>query len=41
LKVFNGVGIDGKPELTDPDHTPTMRELMTHSAGFLYGFGKS
>ena len=24
--------------LVDPDHAPTMRELMTHTAGFTYGF---
>ena len=41
LKVFNNVDGDGKPILADPAHAPTMRELMTHSAGFLYGFGKS
>jgi CubicO group peptidase (beta-lactamase class C family) len=41
LKVFNGVESDGKPILADADHAPTMRELMTHSAGFLYGFGNS
>jgi CubicO group peptidase (beta-lactamase class C family) len=29
---------DGKPILVDPDHAPTMRELMTHTAGFTYGF---
>ena len=23
--------------LVDPDHAPTMRELMTHTAGFSYG----
>ncbi len=41
LKVFSNVDGDGKPILTDPAHAPTMRELMTHSAGFLYGFGRS
>ncbi|UWZ82392.1 serine hydrolase domain-containing protein [Occallatibacter riparius] len=41
LKVFNGVDGDGKPILVDPEHAPTMRELMSHSAGFLYGFGNS
>jgi CubicO group peptidase (beta-lactamase class C family) len=41
LKVFSNVDEDGKPILADPAHAPTMRELMTHSAGFLYGFGKS
>jgi CubicO group peptidase (beta-lactamase class C family) len=39
LKVFKGVDAEGKPILVDPDHPPTMRELMTHSAGFSYGNG--
>lgn len=39
LKVFNGVDKDGKMILVDPDHAPTMRELMSHSAGFSYGAG--
>ena len=38
LKVFNGVDADGKMILVDPDHPPTMRELMSHTAGFTYGF---
>jgi CubicO group peptidase (beta-lactamase class C family) len=38
LKVYNGVDADGKMILVDPDHTPTMRELMSHTAGFTYGF---
>ncbi len=38
LKVFKGMDGDGKPILADPDHAPTMRELMTHTAGFTYGF---
>ena len=41
LKVFNGVDKEGKPILVDPDHAPTMRELMSHSAGFSYGNGKT
>jgi CubicO group peptidase (beta-lactamase class C family) len=41
LKVFSNVDGDGKPILADAAHAPTMRELMTHSAGFLYGFGKN
>lgn len=41
LKVFNGVDADGKMILVDPDHAPTMRELMSHSAGFSYGSGNS
>jgi CubicO group peptidase (beta-lactamase class C family) len=42
LKVFNGVGADRKPILVDPDHPPTMAELMSHTAGFTYGlFGNT
>lgn len=37
LKVYNGMGADGKMILADPVHPPTMRELMTHTAGFTYG----
>jgi len=37
LKVFNGFDSTGKMLLAEPDHAPTMRELMTHSAGFTYG----
>ena len=37
LKVFNGVDADGKIILVDPEHAPTMRELMSHSGGFGYG----
>ena len=37
LKVFNGMGADGKMILIDPIHPPTMAELMTHTAGFTYG----
>jgi CubicO group peptidase (beta-lactamase class C family) len=39
LKVFKGVDGDGKMILVDPDHAPTIRELMSHSAGFSYGSG--
>jgi CubicO group peptidase (beta-lactamase class C family) len=38
LKVFQG-DANGKMTLVDPDHPPTMRELMSHSAGFSYGSG--
>src|ERR1700691_425319 len=38
LKVYKGADADGKPILVDPDHAPTMRELMSHTAGFTYGF---
>ena len=41
LKVFTGLDKDGKPILEDPKHPPTMRELMTHTAGFGYGLGDS
>jgi CubicO group peptidase (beta-lactamase class C family) len=37
LKVFKGVDADGKVILEDLDHPPTMRELMSHTAGFTYG----
>lgn len=39
LKVFNGFDANGKMRLADPVHPPTMRELMTHTAGFTYGNG--
>jgi CubicO group peptidase (beta-lactamase class C family) len=38
LKVFKGVDTEGKMILVDPEHAPTMRELMSHTAGFTYGF---
>jgi CubicO group peptidase (beta-lactamase class C family) len=38
LKVYKGADGSGTPILVDPDHAPTMRELMTHTAGFTYGF---
>ena len=41
LKVFNGVDSNGNMILVDPDHAPTMRELMSHSAGFSYGSGNT
>jgi len=42
LKVFKGVDQGGKMLVEDPVHPPTMRELMTHTAGFTYGiFGNS
>lgn len=37
LKVLSGLDKDGKPILETPKHAPTMRELMTHTAGFGYG----
>jgi CubicO group peptidase (beta-lactamase class C family) len=42
LKVYKGQGADGKMILVEPDHAPTMRELMSHTAGFTYGiFGQT
>lgn len=38
LKVAAGWGPDG-PILEEPDHAITIRELMTHTAGFAYGIG--
>lgn len=39
LKVFKGLDASGQMLLEDPAHPPTMRELMTHTAGFSYGAG--
>jgi CubicO group peptidase (beta-lactamase class C family) len=39
LKVLKGVDADGKMIVEDMDHVPTMRELMSHTAGFGYGLG--
>ncbi len=38
LKVYNGMDANGKMILVDPDHVPTMRELMSHTAGFSYAW---
>ncbi|HEX4319410.1 MAG TPA: serine hydrolase domain-containing protein [Acidobacteriaceae bacterium] len=38
LKVYKGADGSGVPILVEPEHAPTMRELMTHTAGFTYGF---
>jgi CubicO group peptidase (beta-lactamase class C family) len=38
LKVCKGVDAAGNMILEDPIHLPTMQELMTHTAGFVYGF---
>src|SRR5271170_4121165 len=38
LKVFKGVDAAGNMILEEPIHPPTMQELMTHTAGFVYGF---
>lgn len=36
LKVFVGEGADG--QLVAPTHAPTMGELLSHTAGFTYGY---
>ena len=38
LKVYAGVGPDGALILKQPGHAPTVGELMSHTAGFTYGF---
>ncbi|CAN5164361.1 serine hydrolase domain-containing protein [soil metagenome] len=37
LRVASGVDAEGRPILTPVSRPPTMRELMTHTAGFAYG----
>jgi len=39
LKVLGGVNEDGTAILVDLERQPTMRELMSHTAGFAYGLG--
>lgn len=39
LKVLAGVDRSGQPILENLDRAPTMRELMSHTAGFAYGLG--
>jgi CubicO group peptidase (beta-lactamase class C family) len=41
LKVFSGFDGSGKMVLVDPEHSPTIGEVMSHSAGFSYGFSQS
>jgi CubicO group peptidase (beta-lactamase class C family) len=36
-KVFGGMDAAGEVVLHEPDHPPTVRELMTHTAGLAYG----
>ena len=38
VRVFTGVGADGALQTAPTDHSPTLRELLTHTAGFRYGF---
>ncbi|NQE64984.1 serine hydrolase [Caulobacter sp. RHG1] len=37
LRIAAGVDAEGKPVLAPISRPPTMRELMTHTAGFAYG----
>ena len=39
LQVLDGTNEDGTPKLVNVDRPPTMRELMSHTAGFAYGLG--
>lgn len=42
LKVYKGKDDQGNVLTETPKHTPTMRELLTHTAGFTYGlFGNT
>ena len=38
LKVYAGTDRAGKPILAAPAHAPTMGDVMSHTAGFTYGF---
>jgi CubicO group peptidase (beta-lactamase class C family) len=38
LQVYAGTDSSGKPLLEKPAHPPTVGELMSHTAGFTYGF---
>src|SRR5579871_657310 len=38
VRVFDGLDAAGAPKTVAADHAPTMRELMTHTAGLSYGF---
>ena len=40
LRAFKRQNPDGSLELEDLQRPPTMRELLTHAAGFGYGLGK-
>jgi CubicO group peptidase (beta-lactamase class C family) len=39
IRVYKGVDAQGNPVLEPPKSPPTMLQLMTHTAGFSYGFG--
>ncbi len=38
VTVFGGVDGDGRVRRLAPDHAPTLKELLTHTAGLSYGF---
>jgi len=38
VKVFAGLGEAGEVRVEAPGHEPTLRELLTHTAGLSYGF---
>jgi CubicO group peptidase (beta-lactamase class C family) len=38
LQVFDGLDANGQVRLVAPDHIPSVLELLTHTAGFSYGF---
>ncbi|UOZ07104.1 serine hydrolase [Amycolatopsis sp. WQ 127309] len=40
LRVATGFDDRGRPLLADPVHPPTVLELLTHTAGFAYGWDK-
>ena len=41
LRVLDGTNEDGSPKLVAANRAPTMRELMSHTAGFAYGLAGS
>jgi CubicO group peptidase (beta-lactamase class C family) len=40
LKVYSGVDAQGQPQLANVKRAPTMREVMSHTAGFGYGLAE-
>ena len=38
VRVFDGLDENGAAKTVPAEHAPTMRELMTHTAGLSYGF---
>ena len=41
VRVFDGLDEKGQARTVAADHAPTLRELMTHTAGLRYGFDPS